>query len=461
MKKNIILVIVAFALFMESVDTTILNTAIPVMAASFNVNAINLKLALISYLMSLAIFIPISGWMADKFGMKKVFIVAIAIFTLSSLVCGFTQTLPQLVFARIAQGLGGSLTLPVGRLIILRTCERHELLSKMSIVVMVAAVGMMLGPLLGGLITDHYSWRWIFWVNIPIGCMTFILGIFLLPPMPAVSVPQLDKAGFILFGSGLATFTLGLSTLSESHVPTILPVSLILVALLLLAFYIKHSRNRQHPIVKVALLQIRTFRIAVLGNLFARIGFGGVPFLVPLLLQIGLGFSAKLSGMLLAPVALGVFLVKPLSIYILRFFGYKKLLIINTFLVSLALLALSTINAGSSIYAIGFLTFVFGFLMALQYTGMNSLAYANISHVDMGSATSIMSTIQQLAQSFGVAVAALVLQIFSPQHVLSVKIFHHTFITIGIMTFFSLLIFTQLQAEDGNELINLQPKVKV
>lgn len=460
MKKNIILIIVAFALFMESVDTTIINTAIPAMAASLKVGPVNLKLALISYLMSLAIFIPVSGWIADKFGMKKVFILAVTVFTLSSIACGFTQTLPQLVFARILQGLGGSLTLPVGRLIILRTCERHELISKMSIVVMIAALGMMLGPLLGGIITQHFSWSWIFWVNVPIGALTIALALYLLPAMPARKVPPLDKFGFILFGAGLATLTLGLSTLSENDVPHTLPLFLILTAALLLFLYIKHSHKKPHPIVKVDLLRVRTFRIAVLGNLFARLGFGGVPFLMPLLLQIGLGFSPGLSGMLLAPVALGVFMVKPLSLYILRFFGYKKLLIINTFFVALVLLSLATIKAGTSVHTIGFFTFLYGFLIALQYTAMNSLAYANLANDDMGAATSIMSTIQQLAQSFGVAVAALMLQLFSTHSLLSIKIFHQTFITIAIMTFLSLLIFMQLQKEDGRELIDIPPNLE-
>lgn len=457
MRKNIILLIVALALFMESVDTTIINTAIPAMALSLEVSPINLKLALISYLLSLAIFIPISGWVADKYGMKKVFIIAVLIFTLSSIWCGFTQTLPQLILARLAQGIGGSLTLPVGRLIILRTCERHELISKMTIVVMIAALGMMLGPLLGGIITEKLSWPWIFWVNVPIGGLAIILSIGLLPEIPKRKVPKLDKLGFILFGSGLASLTLGLSMLSETDVSQSLSIFLISMAIILIALYIKHSHKKTQPIVKIDLLEVRTFRVAVLGNLFARLGFGGVPFLIPLLLQIGLGFSPQLSGLLLAPVALGVFIVKPLSVHILRALGYKKVLIINTFLVGVALMALSMINQNSSIYTISFLTMIYGFLIALQYTGMNSLAYANISNDDMGAATSIMSTIQQLAQSFGVAVAALILQMFSVHHRLNVTIFHETFISLGLITMLSIFIFLQMQNEDGRELIDIPP----
>lgn len=245
MKKNIIMFIVSCAMFMEAIDTTILNTAIPVMAHSLEVNPIDLKLVLISYLLSLAIFIPISGWIADKYGVKKVFIAAIGVFTLSSLWCGFTQSLWELVLARIIQGLGGSLTVPVGRLIILRTCKRHELITKMSIVVMVASLGMLLGPLLGGIITDYFSWRWIFWVNIPVGIIAMLLSHKLLPTILPRSVPPLDKSGFIMFGAGLAFLTLGLSLFSETKTDIVYSASITLLSALLLIGYTKHSRNKK------------------------------------------------------------------------------------------------------------------------------------------------------------------------------------------------------------------------
>lgn len=456
MNKNIILLIVSFAMFMEAMDTTIINTAIPVMAESLHVNPLDLKLALISYLLSLAIFIPISGWIADKFGIKPVFITAVTVFTLSSIWCGFTSSLGELICARIVQGLGGSLTMPVGRLIILRTCERHELITKMSIVVMVASIGMMLGPLLGGIITHHFSWRWIFWVNVPFGILSVILSHKLLPEMKPRPVPPLDKLGFILFGSGLATLTYGLSILSESDMNHAQPWLILICSILLLLAYARHSRHRAHPIIKIELLEIRTFRVSVTSNLFARLSFGGTPFLLPLLLQIGLGYNSQLSGFLLAPVALGVFLVKPLSVHILRFLGYKNLLILNTTLVSLSLWSFCSINASSSIYGIGFLTFIYGFLIALQYTGMNSLAYAQISDNNMSAATSIMSTIQQLAQSFGVAVSAILVSFFTTNHILNIKIFQQTFFTLGLLTFLSGLIFLALTKEDGQELIKPQ-----
>lgn len=456
MKKNIVLLIVSFAMLMESVDTTIINTAIPVIAYSLHTSPINLKLALISYLLSLAIFIPISGWIADKYGLKKVFIGAVGLFILSSFCCGFAHNIYELVFSRIIQGFGGSLTLPLGRLIILRTSKRDELISKMSIVVMIASLGMMLGPLLGGFITHRFSWPWIFWVNVPIGLVTIILALKFMPQMKPKSVPPLDKKGFLLFGAGLSSLTLGLSVISEAEVLASLAFFLLLLAGVFLFLYTKHSQNKAHPVVKIDLLHQRTFRISVTGNLLARLGFGGIPFLIPLLLQIGLGFSPELSGLLLAPTALGVFLVKPFALHIIRFLGYKRLLLLNTFFVSLSIIFMATINQYTSFYSISLLTFIYGFFISLQYSSMTSLAYANIGPDDLSAASSIMSTIQQVAQSFGVAASAILLRIFSIHHNITITTFRETFIAIAVVTLLSVSIFIQLKREDGNELVQMK-----
>lgn len=435
LRKNLILIVVSFAMLMEAIDTTIINTAIPNMALSLNVGPLDLKLALIAYLLSLAIFTPISGWIADKFGIKKVFIFALTLFTLSSLACGYTTTLEQLILARLIQGLAGSFTMPLGRLIILRLCERHELVTKMSIVVMVSALGVMLGPVLGGILTTHLSWPWVFWVNIPFGLIAIVLAYALLPQMPKITVPPLDKIGFILFGSGLALLTYSLAAFSESNLSQLHTLALFLFALSLLLIYYWHSQKQLHPIVKVTLLNKRTFRISVFGNLLARFSFGGIPFLLPLLFQIGLKFTPQLSGILLAPISLGILLIKPLSMTILRTLGYKKTLLINTVFICLMLWSFTLINPTSSLYVIAFLTFAYGFVIALQYTGMNSLAYANINTEELSAATSIMSTIQQLAQSFGVAFAAALVNVLSPQHVIHSEAImsplHETFVIMG------------------------------
>lgn len=455
--KVVIQFIVALAIFMEAIDSTIINTAIPKMAESLHVHPIDLKLALISYLVTLAIFIPISGWMADKYGVKKVFITAIIVFTVSSFWCGLTNSLMQLIIGRCLQGLGGSFTLPIGRLIMLRTFGRRELVNKMGVVIMVASVGMMLGPLLGGIITERWIWRWIFWVNIPVGIFNALLAYLFLPTSEPKAVPHLDKKGFIYFGSGLATMTVGMTMLSESEVKNTLAFSLIAAAFFLISCYFIHSRHQPHPIVKIGLFRIRTFQVSMIGNILSRVGFGGVPFLLPLLLQIILGYSPEASGYILAPTAIGVFIMKPFSVFFLRLIGYKRLLIANTIIVAAILFIFSYVDHDTSRYVIMLMTFIYGFFIALQFSGMNSLAYAKVKSEDLSAATSIVSTVQQLAQSFGVAVAALFIRFFMPyfstSHTLVLQAFHLTFIAMSFMTFFSVLIFLRLQPQDGRELI--------
>ncbi len=457
LQSYMILLTVSLALFMEALDTTVINTAIPTMSHSLNVNPIDLKIALISYLLSLAIFIPISGWIGDKWGMRRIFISAIFIFIISSLWCGFAHNLIELVIARTVQGFGGALALPLGRLIILRTFARYEVITAMSRIAIIASLGTMLGPVLGGFITYYFSWRWIFWINIPVGLLSIALAFCWIENDAPRKVPPLDKIGFILFGGSLAGFTFGLSAFSESTLARSTALYITFYSFLLLLCYFWHSRHRKYPIVKSALLQIRTFRISVLGNLFCRLGFGGVPFVVPLLLQIGLHYPAQTSGILLAPLALGIILVRPFTLRILRLFGYKKLLIGNTILLSASICSFYFVNSHTSFYSIGGLTFIFGFLISLQYSGMNSLAYTGISVEDLSPATSIISTLQQLAQSFGVAVSALFLQHFSlinqTAFSLTTPVFHKTFLAMGIITLLSALIFIRLKATDGGEMI--------
>jgi EmrB/QacA subfamily drug resistance transporter len=443
------------AMFMEAVDTNVINTAIPVMSQSFHVNPINLKIALISYLLSLAIFIPISGWVADKFGIKRVFLFALTVFTVSSFWCGFARTLPELILARILQGLGGSLMLPVARLIILRNFARHELIVTMNRVVMVGALGLMLGPVLGGFITHYFSWRWIFWVNIPVGLINFLLVGYVLADELPQKVPPLDKLGFIFFGTSLATFTFSISELSESSANIAYAFGMMGLSFVLFIAYIIHSWDRPNQIVKPELFKARTFRISSIGQLISRLGFGGMPFLIPLFIQLPLHYPAQISGLVMAPMALGVLLIKPLTLPILRFFGYKRLLIVNTCLVALMLWSFNLFGVHSSLYVMGFMVFIFGFLISMQYSGMNSLGYADIAPENLSAATSIMSTLQQISQSFGVAVGAVCLRIFSDNFAdLSVSVFHYTFLTMGILTLLSTLIFIRLKPEDGNEMIH-------
>ena len=452
-EKRLIAFIVSLALFMDALDATIINTAIPAMAVSLHVHPVDLKIALISYLLSLAVFIPISGWVADKFGIKRVFIVALGIFTVSSFFCGYATSLMQLVCARTLQGLGGSLMLPLGRLIILRTFKRHELVQAMSAVIMVVSLGVMSGPLVGGIITDQLSWSWIFWVNIPVGCFAIVMATRFLKFVAPKTVPPLDFIGFILFGGGLAALTFALSDLSDSTADEAVAVLILIVAISMLVLYFVRAKKQPHPIIDLSLFSIRTFRVSIFGNLCARLGFGGVPFLLPLLLQVGLGYSAQLAGLLLVPIAMGIMLVKAISLPIMRWFGFRRLLIINTFLVAFGLWTFQWVNQTTPLVVIAIMTFCFGFLISLQYSGMNSLAYADITPEQHSGATSIMSTMQQISHSFGVAISALLLRFFSSlsgkNFTLTPAVFHHAFLMLGWLTLVSTLVFVTLKQGDG------------
>lgn len=457
MKQRITLLILSLVMFMENLDTTIINTAIPTMARSLHVSPVDLKIALISYLLSLAICIPISGWMADRFGSKRVFLYASALFTLSSIWCGFTQNLTQLVIARCLQGIGGSFAMPVGRLVVLQTFPRHQIISKMNQIIMIGVLGVLVGPTVGGYITDYWYWPWIFWVNVPIGILVLILGLPCMISIPPKKIHPLDKIGFLLFGGSLASFIFALSALSESNLPINSTVAVLLLGVLLLVAYLWHSKNHPHPIVHTALLKIRSFRVATLGNLLTRLSFGGIPFLIPLFLQIGLQYPARTSGLLMAPIALGVVAMKPCSQWILRTLGYRRYLFINTVILGISISAFVSINAQTSIWLIAFFVFVFGSLLSLQFTGMNSLAYADIVPENFSSATSIMATLQQLSVSLGVAVTALLLHSFAVKHyhqvVLTIPVFHFTFLFLSIITILCGFIFTLLRAEDGQNLL--------
>lgn len=456
--RAIIIFIISSTLFMETLDTTVINTAIPTMALSLKVNPLDLKIALISYFLSLSIFIPISGWIADKYGVKRIFILSLLIFNLSSLWCGFANTLLELVIARILQGIGGALALPVGRLILFRIFPKSEIINITSQVAMVGALGVMLGPVSGGIIVHYLTWRWIFFVNIPIGIFAVLAAYYWLPNLKKQLVEDLDKIGFLLFGLSLAGFTFGLSSISENSTPISTSLIILFLSLSLLVIYIVHSHNSSNPIIKTELFAFRSFRISTFGNLVSRLGFSGVAFIVPLLLQLGLGYSSLKSGLLLAPWALGILVVKPFTLLLLRTLGYRRLLLLNTTLLAFSIWSFILISASTSIFFISFLTFFFGFIVSIQYGGMNSLAYAEISPEQLASATSIMGVLQQLMLSFGVAISAILVNFFSfySKHTIRLTLFafHRTLFVMGVITLLSAFVFIYLRKNDGVEMFS-------
>jgi EmrB/QacA subfamily drug resistance transporter len=452
--KRLLPWLVAVAFFMESLDTTILNTAVPVISSALNVPALNMKSVLASYTLSLAVFIPISGWMADRFGTRRVFASAIGLFTLGSCLCGLSGNIHLLVASRILQGCGGAMMVPVGRLTLVRTFAKSELIAAMSFVAIPALVGPMLGPIAGGLIVGYLHWRAIFFVNIPIGLAGLVMVYLHLPDYRQPHTRPLDVVGLILFGSGVALLSYVLEIFGEHRLGVVEVLGLLALSLLLIAGYGLHAARIRYPLLQLGLFRIRTFAAAVSGSFFTRLGIGGVPFLLPLLYQIGLGLTPIQSGLLIMPQALAAMSTKILLRRVLTRVGYRSVLISNTIVLGLLLLLFASIGPGTPIWLIAVQAFCYGAFTSLQYTSMNTLVYADISEEQTSNASSIASTAQQMSLSFGVAAAGLSTAFFIPERVRSnpaemIHGIHEAFLTLGGFTILSVAVFCKLKSGDG------------
>jgi len=447
--------LVAVAFFMESLDTTILNTAVPAIAAALKVAPLSMKSVLASYTLSLAVFIPISGWMADRFGTRRVFASAIGLFTLGSLLCGVSSNIHLLVACRILQGCGGAMMVPVGRLTLVRTFAKSELIRAMSFVAIPGLVGPMLGPIAGGLIVAYLHWRVIFFVNVPIGLIGLIMVYLHLPDYREEHTNPLDVTGLVLSGSGIGLLSYVLEVFGEHTLSAGAILGLLALSGMLLGAYLFRAMRTKFPLLRLGLFRIRTFRASVSGSFFTRLGIGGIPFLFPLLYQVGLGFSPIESGLLLMPQAIAAMSLKMAMPKILASIGYRGVLISNTVIIGLLIMLFATIGVGTPIWLIVVLAFCYGFVTSLQYTSMNTLVYADVTEADTSSASTIASTMQQMSMSFGVASASLATAFFIPDrdHSSAPEMIHgiHTaFLVLGGLTVLSTLIFSELKSGDGD-----------
>jgi EmrB/QacA subfamily drug resistance transporter len=452
--KNLLPWLVAVAFFMESLDTTILNTAVPAISEALHVTPLSMKAVLASYTLSLAVFIPISGWVADKFGTRRVFAAAIGLFTLGSFLCGISSSIDALVACRVLQGIGGSMMVPVGRMTLVRTFAKSDLLRAMSFVSIPALVAPMLGPIAGGLIVGYLHWRWIFFVNIPIGLAGLVLVYLHLPDYREEVTHALDVVGLILFGSGIALLSYVLEVFGEHTLGVREITGLLVVSLSLLAGYWVHAKTLRFPLLQLSLFRIRTFRAAVGGGFFTRLGIGGVPFLLPLLYQVGLGFTPIQSGLLIIPQALAAISINAVIPRLLARLGYRGVLVSNTIIIGLLLLVFATIGVTTPVWVIVALGFLYGGFTALQYTSMNTLVYADITEEETSAANSIFSTVQQMAISFGVATAGLATAFFLPKFSqsnsnLMIEGLHKALFSLGILTILSTIVFRSLKRDDG------------
>ena len=445
--------LVAVAFFMESLDTTILNTAVPAIAKALHVAPLSMKAVLSSYTLSLAVFIPISGWMADRFGTRRVFASAIGLFTLGSFFCGISSNIHLLVACRVLQGCGGAMMVPVGRLTMVRTFAKSELIRAMSFVAIPGLIGPMLGPIAGGLIVGYFHWRVIFFVNLPIGLIGLILVYLHLPDYREKSDP-LDFVGLVLFGSGVALLSYVLEVFGENTLSAREILGLLAISLMLLGAYGQHSTKTAFPLLSLNLFRIRTFRAAVSGSFFTRLGIGGIPFILPLLYQVGMGFSPIQSGLLMTPQAIAAMSLKMTMPRILTRFGYRTVLISNTAILGLLIGLFATIGVSTPVWLIVVQTFCFGFFSSLQYTSMNTLVYADVTEQQTSGASSIASTMQQMSISFGVATASLATAFFIPDRFHSnapemIRGIHQAFFVLGVLTLLSTVVFRELKSTDG------------
>src|SRR5438876_4470665 len=376
-EKELLPWLVAVSFFMESLDTTILNTAVPALGKALAVAPLSMKAVLSSYTLSLAVFIPVSGWMADRFGTRRVISSAIGLFTLGSFLCGISSNVHVLVACRILQGCGGAMMLPVGRLTMVRTFAKSELIRAMSFVAIPGLIGPMLGPIAGGLIVGYFHWRVIFFVNLPIGLLGLYLVYRHLQDYREAHSHPLDLIGLILFGCGIALLSYVLAVFGEHTLSGRAMLGLLVISAAFLTGYGLRATRTEFPLLRLTLFRNRTFRAAVSGSFFTRLGIGGIPFLFPLLYQVGLGFTPIQSGLLMMPQAVAAMSLKMTMLGILRRFGYRRVLISNTMILGLFIVLFSTIGAGTPVWLIVVQALVFGSFASLQYTSMNTMAYAD------------------------------------------------------------------------------------
>jgi len=452
--------VVACAMFMQNLDSTVIATALPTIARSLNESPLRLNVAITCYLLSLAVFIPISGWTADRFGARRVFTSAIVVFTLGSIACGISNSLPALVGARILQGMGGALMVPVGRLVLLRTVPKSDLVRAMSFVSVPALIGPVMGPPVGGLIVTYASWRWIFFINIPIGVLGIVLVNRLVGDLKETGRRPFDLSGFALTGIGLASLAFGFENVGRGALPNIVVMGLLAVGGVCLGFYVRHAGRVSHPIIDLTLLKIPTYAMASIGGFLFRVGLGALPFLLPLLLQVGFGLSALNSGMLTFASAAGAMLMKTSAVRVLRTLGFRIVLVGDALISAAFLFGYSLFRPSTPHLVIFFALLAGGFFRSLQMTSINTLSYADVPAALLSRATSLTSMAQQLSQTAGVATAALLLHTVLTLRggtALTAVDFYPVFVGIAIISLLSVPFFLKMSPDAGAEVSGRAP----
>jgi EmrB/QacA subfamily drug resistance transporter len=460
LRERIVPLIVAVALFMENMDSTVIATSLPAIAADISSSPLALKLAITSYLLSLAVFLPVSGWTADRFGARNVFRIAIAVFMTGSILCAVSGSLTQFVLARMVEGMGGAMMTPVGRLILVRSIDKRELINAMVWVTLPALIGPLIGPPLGGFITTYISWHWIFLINIPMGLMGIALATLFIEDVRLENPDPLDAKGIILAGLGIGGLAFGGSVLGLNFLPTGVVIGLIVGGATATYAYVVHARTAPAPVLDLELLRIPTLRAAILGGFVFRSGIGAMPFLLPLLLQLGFNLSAFHSGLITLCNVVGAMGMKTMIPIVLRRFGFRRALAFNAVISSLLVGACATFTPGVPFAWIVAILIIGGFFRSLEYTSLNTIAYADIDHRRMSRATSLVAVGQQLSISLGVAIGASAVDLTLWWHgrdQITAADFQPAWIAVALISCCASVIFARLPVDAGAELSHRLP----
>ncbi len=446
---NAVPLAVASALFMEFIDSTALSTALPTLARAFHTDPVHLKLALTSYLLALAVFAPASGWVADRFGAKRVFLSAMVVFLAGSVCCGLSHGLGELVAARVLQGMGGAMMTPVGRVIVVDAAPRDRFVSAMSWFTMPALVGPLLGPPLAGLVLGVANWSWIFYINIPVGLVGMIAVALLVPDSRRPSPGRFDGWGFALAALAIVALTSVSETAGTGLAPWPAEIVGVLVGAAALAVFIRHSLLAEHPVLNLRLLRVASFRASVTGGTLVRLGLGATPLLLPLLLQIGLGWSPVKAGLMTISQAAGALLLKPIAPALLRRVGYRPVLIVSALGAAICVCLPGLFRADTPEVLIVLLLGVSGFLRSAQFTSSNALSYADVERGEVSQASTLATVIQQVSMSLGVSIGGLTLHLARGSGTLTPDRFTMPFLVIGLLSLLAVPIYLRLPANAG------------
>jgi EmrB/QacA subfamily drug resistance transporter len=415
-RSTLIALLVAVTFFMENLDATVIATALPDMARTFGVPVVDVNIGMSVYMLAVAVFIPISGWLADRFGSRLVFSSAILLFSLSSLLCGLSDSLPAFVAARVLQGISGAMMVPVGRLAVLRTTEKKDLVRAISFITWPGLVAPILGPPLGGFIVTHVSWPWIFYLNLPLGALALMAALVLIPRHDPISARAFDFSGFLLAGGASAALLFGVEMLGQSRADGVQALSLSAAGVILAVFAWRHMRRRAQPLLALDVLRIRTFSVCLCGGSIFRVAISTLPFLLPLMFQLAFGLSALDSGLLVLAVFAGNLAMKPFTTRVMERWGFRPVLLINGLLGVLAIAACALLDEHMSWAFVLFILFVGGLSRSMQFTAFNTLGFADVPKAQMSDASSLFSMFFQLSMAMGVAAGALLLRLSMSIH---------------------------------------------